>query len=128
MKKTILILAILFASITAYSQDYTGLSGYLTVKDNVMMLMWQNNNYKILTDWASLALTTKTEAEVFGKDIDSCMAISETLTIQREKYKMVATKADMMIYNSENQYMLFTKKYAKKSVAEIKEAITYMKY
>jgi beta-xylosidase len=127
MKKLILTLLIISTTTICYSQQYKGLGGYLVVNDNVWTLTWQNNNYKILTDWAQISFISKDEVEIFYNDMNSCMVSSDTLTIKREKYTISSIKNSIVLYNNDNQYMTFMKKYAKNGLSEIKESIGYMK-
>lgn len=126
MKKLFLTLIILTTTTLCYSQQYKGLGGYLVVNDNVWTLTWQNNNYKILTDWAQLSFTSKDEVKTFYNDMDSCMMVNDELTIKREKYTIGCTKTTIVLYNNNNQYMTFMKKYAKSGLSEIKESIEFM--
>jgi hypothetical protein len=128
MKNSILGLAMLLASIVTYGQDYKGLSGHLNVHENVWILDWLNNDYKILEDNAYLILQSKDEVEELYNDIIIAMESKEgTNTIVKKSYKIVYNEKTIILYNNKEQNMMIPKKYAKNGILAISESIQYMK-
>jgi hypothetical protein len=127
MKKITFLILFLITFNLSYSQEYVGLNGYLKVKNGIWNLTWQNNNYKILTDWAYLELITKSEVEELFNDMMIALESKEAITIQKSKYKVFADKSIILLYNDKEQYMTIPKKYSKKGFESIKESINYLK-
>jgi hypothetical protein len=125
MKKVILSIVFVFVSFLSYSQDFKGLGGYLRVDNGYWSLTWQNNNYKILTDLATLQFSNKSEVEQFYNDLTN--AIESDKSITREKYRIHSDGNIVLVYNTDEQYTTLVKKYSKKGLSEIKESINYMK-
>ena len=125
MKKVILILSILSSTIV-YSQDYTGLSGYLTVKDNVWVMTFQNNDYKVIEDMSSISFSKKEDVQIFYNDLKNSLNIKEG-TIEGKGYRLSINKKMVLIYNDDNQYTTIIKKYSKKGLEDIKNSINYIK-
>jgi|LauGreDrversion4_2_1035121.scaffolds.fasta_scaffold1504161_1 hypothetical protein len=127
MKKVFLIIAMFFITTMSYSQDFKGLGGYLVVDQGVWTLTWQNNNYKILTDWAQIVLTDKNEVETFHNDLVTSFESKDEITIKREKYVIYVKNDMVLLYNNNEQYMTMVKKYMKKGIGEVKESILFMR-
>jgi hypothetical protein len=128
MKKVVLGLAMLLVSMVGYSQNYKGLSGHLNVNDNVWILDWLNNDYKILEDNAYLILQSKAEVEELYADMLTAMeSTNGTNTITKKSYKIVYTEKTIMLYNNKEQNTVIPKKYAKVGMSAILESIQYMK-
>ena len=125
MKKVILILSILSSTIV-YSQDYTGLSGYLTVKDNVWIMTFQNNDYKVIEDFTSLSFNKKEDVQTFYNDLKNSLNIKEG-TIEGKGYRLSIHKKMVFIYNDDEKYTMIMKKYSKKGLEDIKNSINYIK-
>lgn len=125
MKKVILILSILSSTIV-YSQDYTGLSGYLTVKDNVWTMVFQNNDYKVIEDMSAISFSKKEDVQIFYNDLKNSLNIKEG-TIEGKGYRLSIHKKMVLIYNDDNQYTTIIKKYSKKGLEDIKNSINYIK-
>ena len=124
MKKLILLL--LFIPLVSFGQDkFTGLGGYLKVaENNIWIFSYQNNEYKQLTDIATIAFYNKNDAEEFINNYIDC--VKNIKTIEKEVYTISSTKKTITIMNMEGQYTTSMKKYTKKGIKEMQESLNYM--
>ena len=124
MKKLLLLL--LFIPLASFGQDkFTGLSGYLKVtENNIWIFSYQNNDYKVLTDIASIAFDNKMDAEEFVRNFIDC--VNDIKKIERKDYTISSNKKMITITNSDGQYTTMMKKYTKKGIKEMQESLKYM--
>ena len=124
MKNVLLFAA--FISFNSFGQDkYTGMNGYLKVtQDNIYLMTWQNNAYTHITDMASLSFTDKAEAIEFVNDYKDC--VENVKSITKSRYSIVSTKKAITLSNSDGQYQTAMKKYLKKGLVAMEEALNYM--
>ena len=124
MKKLILLL--LFIPLVSFGQDkFTGLGGFLKVtENNIWIFSYQNNEYKQLTDIASIAFDNKNDAEEFINNYIDCL--NNIKTIENEAYTISSSKKTITIMNMEGQYTTSIKKYTKKGIKEMQESLKFM--
>jgi len=101
------------------------MNGYLKVtQDNIYLMTWQNNAYTHITDMASLSFTNKADAVEFVNDYKDC--VENVKTITKSSYRIVSTAKAITLSNSDGQYQQSMKKYLKKGLIEMEEALSYM--
>ena len=127
MKRIIVLLVLIVSVTTSYSQEYVALNGYLKVNNGIWTMSWQNNNYKILTDIATLELVQKSDVVELYNDMLIALDSKETITITKSKYKIYSNSSTILLYNNNEQYTTIPKKYSKKGFEAIKESINYLK-
>ena len=130
--KQLFYLFVLISTIS-YSQEYTGLAGYLTVENNVWRLSFQNNERGAMIldqvldikDMTSVTLTSKDEVEQFYNDLTTAIDTKDG-EIKREKYRMHITKKNVFVFNNNQKYTTVMKRYSKPGLTAIQESISYM--
>ena len=123
----------LLVSTISYSQEYTGLAGYLTVDNNVWRLSFQNNERGAMIldqvldikDMTSVTLTSKDEVEQFYNDLSTAVNTKDG-SIKREKYRMEISKKSVLVFNNNLKYTTVMKKYSKPGLAAVQESISFM--
>ena len=137
MNKLFKILLVIYFMVMGYkygmAQEYTGLSGYLTVENNTWTLKFQDNNtydklvYDVLgiTDISELTFNSKDDVEQFYNDLSTAINTNEG-EIVGKNYTLIITKKSVIVVNQANKFTIVTKKYSKHGLAAIQESLTFM--